>query len=314
MKKKNRYKIALVLIAVILLTGCTQILQDKNNKAIVNPETGQSLTKNIVCRPTNKKVIEVYNKQDKNILKDLPSCKDFKVTSGGYEGLWTSLFIKPLAFVILFIGNFVSSYGLSIIIISLIIRLIAYPITNKTAMQSELLQKANPDLKRIEEKYKDKTDQESMMKKSTEMTGVYKKYNINPLSGCIYALLQLPLFIAFLEAINRVPAIFEETFLGFQLGTTPWIGLFDKSPIYIILVIITGLSTYFSFKLNQTAVSNQDGMKNMPGMMVGVFTVMSLFMPSALVIYWITTNMFTVVQNMIVKRSKSLNEKKYLHS
>lgn len=194
------------------------------------------------------------------------------------------------------------------IITSIIIRLIAYPITKKTAMQSELLKKAQPELDKLEKKYANKTDQQSIMKKSQEMTIIYKKYNINPISGCVYAFLQLPLFIAFLEAINRVPALFEENFIGLQLGTTPSVGLLTNGNwLYLILILLVGITTYFSFNLNKT--NGQAGnaqMKNMTTIMTVMIIVMGFFMPAALCIYWMTTNLFTVVQNLIVKRSKEV--------
>ena len=313
MKKLNinkKKKIILVLLLVLLTTGCTKTLKGEDKKVVTNPETGQSLTENILCRPTNKETIKKYEENGVKLDK-LPECSDFKVTSGGYEGLWTSIFVKPLAWAILFISNYVNGAALALIITSILIRLVSYPVTKKTAMQSELIKKAQPELERLEKKYANKTDQESMFKKSQEMTMIYKKYNINPVSGCLYAFLQLPLFIAFLEAINRVPALFEETFLTMQLGTTPWLGLTSKgNVVYLILVIFVGLTTYFSFKLNKTsATSSQDPMANMSNMMTGMIIVMSLFMPTALCIYWLTTNLFTVVQNLIVKRSAEKNEK-----
>ena len=67
---------------------------------------------------------------------------------------------------------------------------------------------------------------------------VYKKYEINPVSGCLLAFLQLPLFFAFLEAINRVPAIFEGSFLTMNLGMTPATGIAQHKYIYIILIIL----------------------------------------------------------------------------
>ena len=76
-----------------------------------------------------------------------------------------------------------------------------------------------------------------MMKKSNEMAMIYRKYNINPIAGCLFALIQIPLFIGFLEAINRVPAIFEGTFAGFQLGTTPMTGYSNGNFIYLILMV-----------------------------------------------------------------------------
>ena len=297
MKQK---KLIIVVMLCILLTGCTKTLT-KDNKAVVNPTTGQSLTENILCKPTDKETINIYTENKVDISK-LPECEKFKANSGGYEGLWTSIFVKPLAWVILSTGKIVKNYGLSLIIVSFLIRMIAYPITKKTAMQSELLKKAKPELDRLEKKYENKTDQESLMKKNQEMMLIYKKYDINPVSGCLFSFIQLPLFIGFLEAINRVPAIFEEKFLVFQLGTTPKTAIFGGNFYYLILILIVGLTTYYSFKLNMTSMGNNEQSKTMTRMMVIMITVMSFFMTSALDLYWITTNLFTIVQNLFVKR------------
>lgn len=307
MNKKNKKKIVVLLLSILLLTGCTTTLKTEDKKVVKNPETGQSLTKNILCKPTNKKVKELYEENGVD-LAAIPKCTEFSVTSGGYEGLWTTFFVKPLAFIILFINKYIGQAGLSLILTSLALRLVLYPITLKTAMQSELIKKAQPELNKLEKKYKDKNDQESIMKKSQEMTMIYKKYNINPFSSCLYSFIQLPLFIAFLEAINRVPALFEGKFLGLQLGTTPSVGLFNNGEfLYLILIVLVGVTTYLSFSLNKaTAQSENDPMKNMTNIMTGMVIVMGLFMSSALNIYWITTNLFTIVQNLIVKRSKEV--------
>ena len=143
-----------------------------------------------------------------------------------------------------------------------------------------------------------------MMRKSQEMAFIYKKYNINPIAGCLYAMLQLPLFIAFLEAINRVPAIFEENFLEFQLGTTPVTGITNGNFIYIIITILVGLSTYYSLKFNSASNPDNVQVKSMNKIMFVMILVMSVFMSSALNIYWITTNLFTIGQNLLVKREK----------
>ncbi len=305
--KKNR-KLIILFILLVFTTGCTTTLVDKNKQPVKNPETGQALTENILCKPKDKKTIETYEKNGVKLEK-LPECEEFTVTSGKYEGLWTNFLIKPLAFVILFFGKSIGSFAVALILVSLLIRLIAYPVTKKTALQSELLKKANPELERLKKKYEGKTDQESMMKQSQEMMLIYKKYNINPMSGCLFSFLQLPILIAFYEAINRVPAIFEESFLGLQLGTTPAVG-FGTSTIlvYFILVILIGGTTFYSFKLNATAEMDSS-MKMMPIFMTVLITFTGLFIPSALGIYWVTSNLFTIFQNILVKRSKMLNGK-----
>ena len=132
--KQRKIKLVLLLLIVILTTGCTKTLTDSNKKAVKNEKTGQTLTANILCRPTNKNTIKIYEENKVNLEK-LPECKDFKINSGKYEGLWTSFFVKPLAYILLVVGGWVKNYGVSVILISLAIRLIAFPITKKTAMQ-----------------------------------------------------------------------------------------------------------------------------------------------------------------------------------
>jgi len=309
MKKKNKFKLLVVLLLLLLTTGCTTTLVDNNKKPVKNEVTGQNLTKNIICQPTNKENIKLYKENGVKVDK-LPTCDEFKVTSGKYEGLWTSIFVKPLAFVLLWLGKLVGNYAISLIIISILIRVIAFPVTKKTALQSELMKKAQPEIERITKKYKDKQDQESMMKQSQEMMMVYKKYNISPMSGCIFAMLQLPLFMAFFEAVQRTPAIFEGKFLGLHLGTTPMVGITSPTFIaYIILMLLIAATTFYSFKMNMSGNTIDPSMKMLPIMMSAMIIITALFMPSALGIYWTTSNLLTIVQNIVVKRSKEVNGK-----
>lgn len=309
MKKKNKIKIIIVLLLLLITTGCTTTLVDNDKKPVTNEETGQNLTENIICQPTNKENIKLYEENGVDIDK-LPTCDEFKITSGKYEGLWTSIFIKPLAFILLWVGRMVGNYAVSLILISIIIRLITFPLTKKTALQSENMKKAQPEIDRITKKYKDKQDQESMMKQSQEMMMVYKKYNISPMSGCLFAMLQLPLFIAFFEAVQRTPAIFEGQFLGLHLGTTPVVGITSGTFIaYIILMLLIAGTTFYSFKMNLSGSELDPSMKMMPIMMSSIIIITALFMPSALGIYWVTSNLLTVIQNIVVKRSKEVHGK-----
>lgn len=383
MKKKIKIGI-LGLVLLLGVTGCTTNLKDKDGKVIVNPVTGQSLTENILCKPTDEETIKLYedngydlsilpscvckdtkekednNKhdeekeeksvneeekdtketEDKKESKDTKEakteettekdeetsseetekennksseCQEFTAFNGKYEGLWTSIFVKPLAWVILLFGKYTGSFGLGLILTSILIRLIVYPLTKKSTMQTEQMKKIQPELDRLEKKYagKDQNDREVMMMKSQEMMAIYKKNNFNPIAGCLPALLQLPLFIAFLDAINKVPAIFEEKFLLFHLGTTPMVGIKAGNWFYLILTVLVAVSTYFSMnKASQSAASsNANGvdMAKQTKMMMNMFTimiiVMSVFMSSALNIYWVVSNCCTLLQNYLVKRS-----------
>ena len=349
MKKKMKY--GLLLLLLIVTTGCTTYLKTSDGKPITNPTTGQSLTENILCRPTDEETIKLYEENNYDLSK-LPycvcksdkvvekvkvektiekkdkkgkvvettteevieeqevDCDEFTVTSGKYEGLWTSIFVKPLAWVILFFGKLTTSFGLGLIITSILIRLVVYPLTKKSTMQAENMKKIQPELQRLEKKYanKDQKDREVMMMKSQEMMALYKKHNVSPMAGCLPALLQLPLFIAFLDAINRVPAIFEEKFLVFHLGTTPRIGIAGGNWWYIVLTLLVAVTTYFALnKASNSQPTAGNDMAKQTKMMSNIFTVMiivmSVFMSSALNIYWIVSNGCTLLQNYIVKRS-----------
>ncbi len=310
---KKITKILVVFVLLFSLTGCTKYLK-QDGKTVRNESTGQNLTKNILCQPEGEtlKLYEEYNKKAKDNekinLTELPKCETLKVTTGKYEGIWTSIFVKPLAWFIIQIGKLVKSYGLALILATLIIRGIVWPFTKKTAMQSENLKKAQPELTKIENKYKNRQDQEAMLQKSQEMMMIYKKYNINPMSGCLFSFIQIPLFFAFYEAISRIPAIFEETFLGFQLGTSPAIAAFQHGQYYyLIFIVIIAASTYFSFKLNSGASMSpdqQNQMKTMTNVMVVIMTITAFSISSGIAIYWVTSSVFTIIQNLLVKRGK----------
>ena len=304
---KNKTKIiVIIMFLMILLTGCTKTL--KVNKEIIRYEkTGQTLTSNILCQPEDEELYKLYNKYNKKLaikLEDLPTCKKFTPNKIKYNGLWETLFVKPLAYLILKFGYLVKNMGISVMIIGLLIRLIMLPIQVKTVKQSENMKKAQPEIAKIEKKYANRTDNESLMAKSQETMMLYKKYDISPISGCLMAFIQLPIFFAFLEAINRVPAIFEGSFLGMNLGMTPSTGIANHKYIYILLVVLIIVTTYLSFKntMNQQGQGEQQQqMKTMFTFMIIMISVASLSLPTAIALYWIVTNGFAMIQNIIIK-------------
>ena len=300
MKKR---KLLVLLLCLICLTGCTKMLKDSENKVVRNEETGRTITENVICRPTDEDTLKIYEEYEVNIDK-LPACKNFNPLKN-YEGLWTSVFVKPLAWLIIKVGTLVKNYGLSLIITCLLIRLALYPLTRKTAMQSELIKKAQPELTKLEKKYENKTSTEDQNKKAQEMMLIYQKYKINPVAGCLLSFVQLPLLFAFYEAINRTPAIFEDTFLGFELGKTPWIALQNGEYLYILLVVLIFLATLVSFRKTLKDQSGQAmNMKGTLYFMLALITYSSFTIASGVGIYWITSNLFTIAQNLIVERKK----------
>lgn len=309
---KKTIKILLLILSLAMLTGCTKTLTGEDKKPVKYEETGKALTENVLCRPTDENVVNIYKENNVDIDK-LPKCETFKPFSE-YEGLWTTIFVKPLAWAIINIGLLLEKIGLgkglangfAIVISCLVIRLILYPLTRKTAMQSEKLKEVQPQLEKLEKKYKDKTSEEDQKRKAEEMMAIYSKNKINPLSSCLLSFIQIPLLFAFLEAINRTPVIFENKFLKLDMGTTISHGIMSNLwYAYIIFLLLILATSYFSFRKtlkDQTAMAKQ--MKGTIYFMLAMILVAAFSLPVALGIYWITSSLFTILQNMLVERKK----------
>lgn len=303
---KKFQKIILLFLLIITLTGCTKrfTVEDKEN------DTTKAYVSNIICKPESEDLLKIYtdNAEEQKIdIDSLPYCSELKINSGGYEGLWTSIFVKPLAWLIIKLGNLVKNYGISIMVIGFLLRALMFPISKKTNNMSKNMKKAQKDLENLERKYRGRENKEAMMMKSQEMLMIYKKYDISPFSGCLVALIQTPIFFAFLEAVYRVPAFFEETLWKFNLGATPLEGFKSGNYWYAILIILIGLATYYSFKNIQTPTGEeqQKQAKMMTTFMLVFIIIASFSLPTAIALYWIVSNSFTILQNLILKERKN---------
>lgn len=311
MKRKNKV-LAVILIIVISFTGgcgSDNYIKDENGNIKINETTGQSVEKEILCQPKqDSELYKIYKENEDQLevkLEDLPTCEDFKINSNKYDGLWEAILVRPLAYIILRIGYLFNNMGISVMVVGLLIRFILLPLAIKSMRQTSNMQKAQPEIQKIEKKYAGKTDSESMMAKSQETMMIYQKYKINPVSGCLIALIQIPLFFAFLDAINEVPAIFEGELFGMHLGMTPWKGLAQGEYIYIILIFLIVATTYISFKNSMKSNQNNEMLKQMNFMfmfMIISISIASFSLPTAIAFYWIVTNGFAVVQNYIIKK------------
>ena len=312
---KNKILSILLIMIILFTSGCgsNNYIKDKDKKIVQYKETGQNLPSDILCKPEENselyKLYEEYDNELKISLNKLPKCSNFKLTSNKSSGIWEFIFVKPLAYLILKLGNLIGNMGISLILIGLAIRLVLLPFAYKTHKQSKSMQKVNQEIQKLETKYKGRDDRDSMMMKSQEMMAIYKKYNVKPMSGCLVAFLQLPIFFAFLEAINRVPAIFEDKLFGFNLGMTPAVGISNGNYLYILLIILIAVSTYFSFKYSMSsnaAMNNSQDMKKQMSTMTNIMVVMivmtSFSLSTALAFYWITTYAFIAIQTYIFKR------------
>lgn len=201
------------------------------------------------------------------------------------NGVWDKYFVYPLAYVLdWFAALLWGQYGLSILVVTVIIRFIILPLTLKQYKSSKRMQELQPEMKKIKDKYKDdpKKQQEETMK-------LFQTNGVNPLAGCFPLLVQMPILIALYNAIMRNHHINEHSFLWMQLGT--------KDPYYI-LPLLAALTTYLQQKMMKTQMNPQ--MQSLMFIFPVLIFVMAMNFASALPLYWVYSNIFTIVQSYFI--------------
>ncbi|GGG26746.1 membrane protein insertase MisCA [Paenibacillus abyssi] len=180
-----------------------------------------------------------------------------------------------------FAGWFSGSYGLSILLLTIIVRTMILPLTLKQYRSSKAMQALQPEMKKIRDKYKD-----NPQKQQEETMKLFQQHQVNPLAGCLPLLIQMPIFIALYNAIYWNPEIREHTFLWLQLG--------EKDPYYI-LPIIAAITTYIQSKMMPQMPNNP--MQAILLIFPVLIFVMAMSFPAALPLYWIYSNIYTIIQN-----------------
>ncbi|WP_085522433.1 YidC family membrane integrase SpoIIIJ [Tuberibacillus sp. Marseille-P3662] len=210
------------------------------------------------------------------------------------EGFWNEWFIYPLsAFITYIAGIFNNSYGLAIIICTILVRLLILPLMIKQTKSSKAMQEVQPEIKKLREKYSSK-DAETQKKLQEETMKLFQQHKVNPLAGCFPIIIQMPILIAFYQAVYRTEAIKQHEFLWFSLG----------QPDYI-LPIIAALFTFAQQKLMMGRTGNANPQM---AMMMYIFPVMiaifGFYFPSALALYWVVGNLFMIIQTYFITAPK----------
>lgn len=224
------------------------------------------------------------------------------------------IFYQPVLNVLIFIYNIVGNIGVSIILVTLIIRLILYPLSKSAIVAQKKMSVIQPKIKEVQEKYKDNKEEQSK-----RLMELYKEGNVNPFSGCLPLLIQLPILFALyrvfwygftklpiqgLYSFIASPAHINNIFLGFNLAAPN-----------IILAVIAAISQFFqakmimpkdTFKKTERAAAN-DFSKIMNQEMIflmPLFTLIILFrLPSNLALYWTFSSLFTILQQWYILKS-----------
>ena len=210
-------------------------------------------------------------------------------------GFWNTVFVYPLSVAITYIANiFSGSYGWAIIIVTMVVRLLLVPLNVKQLKSSKAMQEIQPLMLELQKKYSSK-DAKTQQKLQEEQMALFQKHGVNPLAGCLPIFIQMPILMAMYHAIMRTEAIKQGTFLWFELGA--------PDP-YFILPLIAGGATFIQQKLMMA--DNPQGQQGPMQMMLYVMpimiTVMSMFFPSALALYWVVGNVFMVAQTIFIRK------------
>lgn len=223
----------------------------------------------------------------------LTGCTDMSDITKDSPGIWNRWFVYPLSELLTWVAKFFNdSYGLSIIIVTIIIRLILLPLMIQQTKSSKALQALQPELEKLRAKYSSK-DQLTQQKLQQETMELFQKHGVNPLAGCLPILIQMPILVAFYHAIMRTAEIRTHTFLWFSLS----------SPDYI-LAFVAGLTTFLQQKLIMRQAPPNPQMKIMLYVMPILIIIFAINFPSALSLYWVIGNIFMIIQTMVISGPK----------
>lgn len=217
------------------------------------------------------------------------------------SGWWDKLLVNPIGHVMEWAAElFNNSFAMGIVITTIIIRTIVFPIYTKTNDTSQKMQEVQPLIKQIQEKYANSKDPAAQQKMQMELMQVYREHNVNPIAGCFMPFLQMPIFMAMYHTVVRLPETvtdLDTKFLFFDLASK------DKT---FILPILVGASMLILQKIsmhNMSAEAKANPMtKTMLYMMPAMMFIFAFQQSAALSLYWITGNIYSTLQTLIVKK------------
>ena len=268
--------------------------------------TGNKVTDvyRIYLGPCSENILSTYNIPSKNNYNyDNLRIDTVAVSSG----IWRPLEVL-LKWLLQFFYKLIPNWGVSIILVTILIKAVFFPLTKKSSESTQQMQKMQPKIKELQEKYKGKPQ-----KLNEEMAKLYKEAGYNPLSGCLPLLIQLPILFAMYRLFNNyfefrgamfIPHWIPDLSVGdsiLQFPTPiPFLGWTDLRILPIVYVI----SQMVFGKITQTPTSDQQQNSTMKIMMYGMplfFFFMFYNAPSGLLLYWTCTNFLMLVQQMIIK-------------
>ncbi len=287
------------------------IINEKTEKASVkgitlpNGEINISYVPLLKVEPGERKTSDFFlyfGPKDISILKSLHSHLEKSIYFG-----WFDIIAKPILYTLRFFNKYVSNYGFSIILITIIIKILFWPLTHKSYQSMKEMRKLQPMMAKIREKYKD--NKQEMQK---QLMGLYKIYKINPMGGCLPMIIQIPVFFALYRVLPGSIELRHAPFMLWikdlsapdRLFSFPFQIPFMSPPYGIpVLTLIMGASMFLQQKM--TPVAGDPTQAKMMMFLPVVFTFLFINFPSGLVLYWLVNNLLSIAQQYRI--NKQLN-------
>ena len=231
--------------------------------------------------------------RDANVLKNVADKIPGIAKTMDYGWFW--FFAQPMLWMINWLFALVGNYGIAIILMTLILRILIWPLTRKSYVSMMMMQKMQPELQRVQKLYANDKARLQM-----EMMKIYQTHKTSPMSGCLPMIIQIPIFFALYKALLISVPMRSAHFL--------WISDLAVMDPYFILPVLMGATMWLQQYLqtpktngnkNDITASTQRVMKWMPIL----FTVMFAWMPAGLVLYWTVSNVFGILQMYIIKKT-----------
>ena len=226
-----------------------------------------------------------FGPKDRTMLATAPDHLSQAVNFGMF-----SIIARPLLTILAFFHSFVGNWGIAILMLTFCIRVVFWPLSQKSFKSMEQMKKLQPMMKKLREKHKD--DKEALNK---EMMQLYKTYKVNPAGGCLPIVVQIPVFIGLYQALLNSIELRHASFIEYLPFThITWLADLSAADPFYITPLLMGASMFLQQRLTPAAgdPTQQKVMMFMPV----IFTVMFINFPAGLVIYWLCNNILSIGQ------------------
>ena len=323
MKKFLQEKSKILFLCFFVLLSCTACTSPRGSDG--KTKVDMIITNETVQIPSEK--LNFDDVEDEKLKAEYEASEYVTVNPIGFKeafsnGWFEGLIVWPIAMLLNLVGDRTDA-GIAIICVTIFINLVVFFITRKSQMSSQRMQEVQPEIQRIQNKYKDRTDSESQMKMYNETQALYKKYDIHPFGSMAVMFLQIPIMMGMYFATMRAACVINGTFLGVDLSGTAMQGFKNGQIVYIVIYILMIICQLCSIKMPQWLKKSEDKKNNVKkreyrnnkddenpmgnmNMTMYMSTAMIAFLyiswPIAMSFYWCVSSLYRICQQLVLHK------------